>query len=198
MINNYYQEGEAEEDISKSDTEQVDSELKSEDNTSDSVSSYIHYIGETHTPNNSATNVQIEDWSEDEDYDICGETHVGGQKITIYNMFSALEGNNGSSSNKIISELNYTLNKKEIQKASSGKTSFAGKFVVGNETNGSPSTVKIYIFIDGEKVYSSGKIDCFDTEIKPFNINILGKKKMVIKIICNHRGNPFVIGIVDK
>lgn len=91
-----------------------------------------------------------------------------------------------------------TLDKKEIQKLSSGKTSFLGKFVVGNDTNGSPSTVKINIYVDGEKVYSSGQIDCFETEIKPFDIDISGKKKMVIKIVCNHRGNPFVIGIVDN
>lgn len=39
------------------------------------------------------------------------------------------------------------------------------------------STVKINIYADGEKVYSFGQIDCFETEIKPFDIDISGKRK---------------------
>lgn len=66
--------------------------MEYEDDTSDPASNYIHYIGETHTPAKSATNVQVEDWLEDEDYDICGETYEGDQKIIISNIYGTEKG----------------------------------------------------------------------------------------------------------
>lgn len=136
-------------------------------------------------------------WVKDEDYDIAGQTYDGGIKIIIYNMFSALDGNNSNMTNEITSEIHYALNMQAIEKLDEEDQRFVGKFVIGRDTDGSPSTAVISILLDGEEVYNSGEVNCYSLDIEPFNIVLTGKKEMVIKTVCQHRGNPFVIGVVN-
>lgn len=159
---------------------------------------YITFISETHDPSDFATNVGVSGWNIDEDFDIAGQSYDGGVKITIYNMFSALDGNSSSISNQITSEIHYALNTSEIEKLPKEEQRFAGKFVVGKETNGSPSTAVISILVDGEEKYNSGEINCYSLDIPHFNIELTGKREMIIRTVCQHKGNPLIIGMVDN
>ena len=158
---------------------------------------YITYIGETHEPSDVATHVGISDWQQGEDYDIGGQTYSGGLKVTVYNMFSALDGNSSNILNTITSEIHLALNIDEIKKLDEEEQYFEGKLVVGQETDGSPSTAVISILLD-EEVYNSGEINCYSLNTPLVNVILTGKKEMIIKIVCQHRGNPFVIGIVNN
>ena len=155
-------------------------------------------MGENHEPSGAATNVNVSGGEKDSDYDIAGKTYDGGVKITIYDMFSALDGNSSNISNEITSEIYYALNSDEISKLSEDDQHFAGKFVIGKETDGSPSTAVISILIDGREVYNSGEVNCYSLDIPAFDVELSGKKEMVIKTVCQHKGNPLVIGMVDN
>lgn len=158
----------------------------------------IAFIGESHSPSDAATKVNISQWKKNEDYDLTGNTYDGGQKITIYNMFSATEGNSGKSIYKIISEIHYALNVDEINKLNEEDQHFVGKFVIDNKTDGSPTTATISILTDGEEVYNSELLNCYSLDINPFDVELQGKKEMIIKIECEQRGNPFIIGMVNN
>lgn len=177
------------------DTEKEQSEL--EKSASQDVE-YITYISETHTPSGVAEHVNVSSWIEDEDYDISGQMYDGGVKITIYDMFSALEGNRSNILTEITSEVHYALNTEAIGKLPIEEQRFVGKFVVGKDTDGSPSTAVISILLDGEEVYNSGEINCYSISIPPFDCPISKKREMVIKIVCQHKGNPLVIGMVNS
>lgn len=172
-------------------------EEKSGEENSNNVSC-ITFMGETHEPSDIATQVSVSGWAQDEDYDIVGKTYDGGVKITIYNMFSALDGNSSSISNEITSEIHYALNTDEINKLAKENQRFVGKFVVGQETEGSPSTAVVSILLDGEEIYNSGEINCYSLSIPPFDVPLTGKKEMVIKTVCQHRGAPLIIGVVNN
>lgn len=195
--------------MAESETEQIDSENNEEPNKDEnetengetegeSNAEYISFIGENHEPSGAATNVNVSGWEKDSDYDIAGKTYDGGVKITIYDMFSALDGNSSNISNEIISEIHYALNSDEISKLSEDDQHFVGKFVIGKETDGSPSTAVISILIDGKEVYNSGEVNCYSLDIPAFDVELSGKKEMVIKTVCQHKGNPLVIGMVDN
>lgn len=205
--------------IVKFETEQIDSENDEESNkdenetkSSETESSktessegedesnveYITFMGENHEPSGVSTNVNISGWEKNSDYDIAGKTYDGGVKITIYDMFSALDGNGSDILNEITSEIHYALNSDEISKLSEDDQRFVGKFVIGKETDGSPSTAVISIFVDGEEVYNSGEVNCYSLDIPAFDVALAGKKEMVIKTVCQHKGNPFVIGMVNN
>lgn len=158
----------------------------------------ITFIGESHSPSDIATKVNISQWKKNEDYDLTGNTYDGGQKITIYNMFSAMEGNSGKSIYKITSEIHYALNVDEINKLNEEDQHFVGKFVIDNKTDGSPTTATISILTDGEEVYNSELLNCYSLNINPFDVELQGKKEMIIKIECEQRGNPFIIGMVNN
>ena len=159
---------------------------------------YTTFMGESHTPTGVATNVSVTNWIENEDYDIAGQTYNGGLKITIFDMFSALDGNSSGITNEIISESHYALNAQAISKMPIEDQRFYGKFVIGKETDGSPSTAVISILLDGEEVYNSGEVNCYSLDIPPFDVELSGKKEMVIKVVCQHRGNPMIIGVVNN
>lgn len=184
------------EEIQSKETEEIDdTEIDSE--TEEDLTC-ITFIGETHNPSDVANQVNVADWIQDEDYDIAGKTYKGGVKTTIYNMFSAMDGNNSGILTEIVSESHFALDTNKIEKMSEGNQHFSGKFVIGKETEGSPSTAVVSILLDGEEVYNSGEIDCYSLSISPFDILLTGKTEMIIKIICQHKGNPFVIGLVGN
>lgn len=158
---------------------------------------YITFVAESHTPSNISTQVGIEGWRTDEDFDIAGQTYSGGLKISIYDMFSALDGNNSTISNEITSEIHYALNIEKIKELEKESQYFVGKFVICKDTDGSPSTAVISILLDDEEVYNSGEIDCFSLDIEPFNIELTDRSERVIRIVCQHKGNPLVIGMVN-
>ena len=56
----------------------------------------------------------------------------------------------------------------------------------------------ISILIDGKEVYNSGEVNCYSLDIPAFDVELSGKKEMIIKTVCQHKGNPFVIGMVDN
>ena len=60
------------------------------------------------------------------------------------------------------------------------------------------STAVISILIDGREVYNSGEVNCYSLDIPAFDVELSGKKEMVIKTVCQHKGNPLVIGMVDN
>lgn len=189
----------------ESENEQIDSENNEKPNKDEhdetegeSNAECISFMGENHEPSGAATNVNVSGWKKDSDYDIAGKTYDGGVKITIYDMFSALDGNSSNISNEITSEIYYALNSDEISKLSEDDQHFAGKFVIGKETDGSPSTAVISILIDGREVYNSGEVNCYSLDIPAFDGELSGKKEMVIKTVCQHKGNPLVIGMVDN
>mgnify|MGYP007031308585 CR=1 FL=1 len=35
-------------------------------------------------------------------------------------------------------------------------------------------------------------------DIEPFDIELSGKKEMIIRIVCQHKGNPLIIGMVNN
>ena len=159
---------------------------------------YVTFMGETHKPSDIATQVSVNGWINDEDYDIAGQTYDGGIKITIYNMFSALDGNNSSLLNEITSEIHYALNVHAIESLDKEDQRFVGKFVIGKDTDSSPSTATISILLDGEEKYNSGEINCYSLDIEPFDIELSGKKEMIIRIVCQNKGNPLIIGMVNN
>lgn len=159
---------------------------------------YIKFIGENHTPSSFTNKVEMFGWENEKDYDLEGRTYDGGIKISIYNMFSALDGNTSSISTEITSEIHYSLNRQAINELKNEDRYFVGKFVIAEKTDASPSTAIIYILIDGEEVYNSGEINCYSLDIPPFRVSLDQKKEMVIKIVCQHKGNPFVIGMVNN
>lgn len=186
------------ENSTSDDVEESENSKDTNESSGSSGVDCITFISETHDPSDFATNVGVSEWNTDEDFDIAGQSYDGGVKITIYNTFSALDGNGSTISNQITSEIHYALNKNEIEKLAKEEQRFVGKFVVGKETAGSPSTAVISILLDGNEVYNSGEINCYSLDILPFDIELTGKREMVIRTICQHKGNPLVIGMVDN
>ncbi len=184
-------------DIAQEDTS-ISAETEQKENEEHEDIEYITFMGESHTPSSIATKVELSGWEKGKDFDIAGQTYDGGIKITIYNMFSALDGNNSSIKNEIISEIHYALNTKAIEEMNEEDQRFVGKFVIGKDTDGSPSTTVISILLDGEEVYNSGEVNCYSLDIEPFDVRLTEKKEMVIKTVCQHRGNPFIVGVVNK
>lgn len=170
----------------------------SEDDEKKEDVEYLKFMGENHTPSSFTNKVEMSGWENEKDYDLEGRTYNGGIKISIYNMFSALDGNTSSISTEITSEIHYSLNRQAINELKNEDRYFVGKFVVGEKTDASPSTAIIYILIDGEEVYNSGEINCYSLDIPSFRVSLDQKKEMVIKIVCQHKGNPFVIGMVNN
>ncbi len=200
--NNMEKQDTTQDDTEKKDIVQEDTSISAEteqkENEEHEDIEYVTFIGESHTPSSIATKVELSGWEKGKDFDIAGQTYGGGIKITIYNMFSALDGNSSSIKNEIISEIHYALNTKAIEEMNEEDQRFVGKFVIGKDTNGSPSTTVISILLDGEEIYNSGEVNCYSLDIEPFDVRLTGKKEMVIKTVCQHRGNPFIVGVVSK
>lgn len=159
---------------------------------------FITFIGESHEPSDVANKAEVSDWIKDEDYDLNGKTYEGGVKIVIYNMFSALDGNSSNSVTQIVSESHFAIDTDKMESLPEEYKQLNGKFVIGEDTDGSPSTAIITILTDNnEEVYNSGEVNCYSLDIPSFNIPLSGKKEFIIKIVCQHSGNPFVIGMVS-
>ncbi len=159
---------------------------------------FISFIGESHEPSDVANRAEVFDWIKDEDYDLNGKTYEGGVKIVIYNMFSALDGNSSNTVTQIVSESHFAINTDKMESLPEEYKQLAGKFVIGKDTDGSPSTATITILTDNnEEVYNSGEVNCYSLDIPSFNISLSGKKELIIKVVCQHSGNPFVIGMVS-
>lgn len=176
-------------DMADNSGEYIETEYDEEDST------FITFIGESHESSDAADRVDVYDWIKDEDYDLSGRTYNGGVKITISNMFSSIDPNSGISS-EIVSESHFALNTEKMEELPEEYLRFNGKFVIGKDTDGSPSTAVISIIVDGEEKYNSGEVNCYSLDIKPFDIDLSGRKEVVIKIVCQRKGNPFIIGIV--
>ncbi len=99
---------------------------------------------------------------------------------------------------EIVSEAHYALDTDKMEEIPEEYLRLEGKFVVEKNTNASSSTAIISILVDEEEVYNSGEINCYSTNIEPFDIGLLGKKELVIRTVCQYRGEPFVVGLVDK
>lgn len=159
---------------------------------------FITFIGESHEPSDVANKAEVSDWIKDEDYDLNGKTYEGGVKIVIYNMFSALDGNSSNTVTQIVSESHFAIDTDKMESLPEEYKQLAGKFVIGKDTDGSPSTATITILTDNsEEVYNSGEVNCYSLNIPSFNISLSGKKELIIKVVCQHSGNPFVIGMVS-
>lgn len=182
-------------DVSKVQSEEVIDNSEENDAVVEEDLTCVTFIGETHNPSDVSNQVSVTDWIQNEDYDIASKTYAGGVKITIYNMFSAMDGNDSGILTEIVSESHFALDTEKIESMKEDQH-FTGKFVIGKETDSSPSTAVISILLDGEEVYNSGEVNCYSLDIPSFDILLVGKKEMVIKIICQHKGNPFVIGLV--
>lgn len=161
---------------------------------------FIIFVGESHEPSDDTNKVEVSNWIKNEDYDLLGKTHDGGVKIAISNTSFAFDPDSNISM-EIVSEAHYALDTdkmKEISEISEDYLRLEGKFVVGKDTNASPSTAVISILVDGEEVYNSGTINCYSANIEPFDIMLAGKKELMIRTVCQYRGEPFVVGLVDK
>lgn len=158
---------------------------------------FVIYIGESHKPSDDTNNVEISDWISGKDFDLLGRTYNGGVKITIYNTSSVFDSHSDVSM-EIISEAHYALDTKVMEEIPEEHLRLEGKFVVEKNTNASPSTAVISILVDEEEVYNSGEIDCYSANIEPFDIILAGKKELVIRTVCQYRGELFVVGLVDK
>ncbi len=158
---------------------------------------FIIFVGESHEPSDDTNKVEVSDWIKEEDYDLLGKTYDGGVKITISNTSFAFDSDSNISM-EIVSEAHYVLDTDKMEEIPEEYLRLEGKFVVEKDTNASSSTAVISILVDGEEVYDSGTINCYSANIEPVDIMLSGKKELVIRTVCQYRGEPFVVGLVDK
>ena len=178
------------------DTDDTKDDDESEDEYNGDMA-FIVFVGESHEPSDDTNKVVVSDWIKDEDYDLLGKTYDGGVKITISNTSFAFDTNSNISM-EIVSEAHYALDVDKMEEIPEEYLRLEGKFVVEKNTNTSPSTAIISILVDGEEIYNSETINCYSANIEPFDIMLAGKKELVIRTVCQYRGSPFVIGLVDK
>lgn len=153
-------------------------------------------LNELHTPNGSYDpKVNVTTWNEDTDYSIDGKTFENGLKITFDNWMSGLMGNGEDFATNVESKLFFSVNQEALEKQSADKRYFDGYFVIGRDTNGSPTTAKITILADDKVVYKSNTITSTSTNIPKFHIPASGVKQIVIKTNARVCGNNFVLGI---
>lgn len=184
--------------ISDNDTDDINDTPDDDGPGPETDMAFIIFVGEAHEPSDDDANqVEVSNWIKNEDYDLLGRTYDGGVKISISNTSYAF-GPNSNISMEIVSEAHYALDAAKMEKISEENLRLEGKFVVEKDTNASPSTAVISILVDGEEVYNSGTINCYSANIEPFDIMLAGKKELVIRTVCQYRGEPFLVGLVDK
>ena len=178
----------------------VDAEESDKGNDSQEIRNrdIVQFLGEKHEPSDTANQVSVTQWEPNVDQDISGKTYSGGLKISISNIFAALEGNTGNTEKEIISEMHYAFNEESVQTLSEDERYFIGKFVIAKDVNGSSSTVVISILLDGDEVYNSGEVNAYSVDIPPFKVNFSDKKELVIRTVCKKKGTPFVYGMVNN
>lgn len=154
---------------------------------------------ELHTPNGSYDpNVYVTAWEEGSDYSIDGKTFKNGIKLRFDNWMSGLMGNGRDFAEDVESNIYIAVNQEVLSKRPEEEQYFNGYFVIGRETNGSPTTAEISIYADEKEVYQSGKITAASTQIPSFHISTVGVERIVIQTKANVCGNDFVIGIIEE
>lgn len=153
-------------------------------------------VNELHTPNGGFDpEVTVITWKEAEDRSIEGKTFENGLKVTFNNWMSNMMGNGTDFSEKVESKLYISVNQDVLAKKPEDEQYLDGYFVVGKETKGSTTTMKITILADGEAVYESDTITAASTNIPPFHISAKGVEEIIIQTNADVHGNPFVLGI---